>query len=88
MEREVQKFIRAAANDGIHGEDEIAINDILTEICPMRKRIARRVKQAFAIAKRDPARLAEFITDAILLFGLAFLVVKLVKTVAFLEEVV
>lgn len=68
-------FVRAAANDGIHGEDEIAINDILTEICPMRKRIARRVKQAFAIAKRDPARTAEFVSDVFFLAGLLALVI-------------
>jgi hypothetical protein len=67
-------FVRAAANDGIHGEDEIAINDILTEICPMRKRIARRVKQAFAIAKRDPVRTAEFISDVLVIIGLLALV--------------
>lgn len=67
-------FIRAAADDGIHGEDEIAINDILTEICPMRKRIARRVKQAFAIAKRDPARTAEFVSDVLIIIGLLTLV--------------
>lgn len=67
-------FTRAAANDGIHGEDEIAINDILTEICPMRKRIERRVKQAFAIAKRDPARAAEFISDVLIIVGILALV--------------
>lgn len=69
-------FVRAAANDGIHGEDEIAINELqqLTEIRPMRKRIARRVKQAFAIAKRDPARTAEFISDALIIIGLLALV--------------
>ena len=67
-------FVRAAANDGIHGEDEIAINDILTEICPMRKRIARRVKLAFALAKRDPARAAAFVTDVLFLTGIFALV--------------
>lgn len=73
MEREVQGFERAAAYDGIHGEDEIAINE-LTEICPMRKRIARRVKQAFAIARRDPARTAEFVSDVLIIIGLLALV--------------
>lgn len=70
-------FVRAAANDGIYGEDEIAINELqqLTEICPMRKRIARRVKQAFAIAKRDPARTAEFVSDVFFLAGLLALVI-------------
>lgn len=67
-------FIRAAADDGIHNGDEIATNDILTEICPMRKRIARRVKQAFAIAKRDPARTAEFVSDVLIIIGLLTLV--------------
>lgn len=67
-------FVRAAANDGIHGEDEIAINDILTEICPMRHFVKRRVKLAFALAKRDPARVAEFVTDVLLLTGLVTLV--------------
>lgn len=76
MEREVQGFVRAAANDGIHGEDEIAINELqqLTEICPMRRRIERRVKQAFAIAKRDPARAAEFVSDVLVIIGLLALV--------------
>lgn len=68
-------FERAAAYDGIHGEDEIAINDILTEICPMRKRIARRMKQAFAIARRDPVRTAEFLSDVLFLAGLLAIVI-------------
>lgn len=67
-------FVHATANDGIHGEDEIAINTILTEICPMRKRISRRVKQAFAIARRDPARTAEFVSDVLVIIGLLALV--------------
>lgn len=67
-------FERAAANDGIHNGEYIAKNEILTEICPMRKRIARRVKQAFAIAKRDPVRTAEFISDVLIIVGLLTLV--------------
>jgi len=69
-------FIRAAAYDGIHGEDEIATNELqqLTEICPMRNFVKRRVKLAFALAKRDPARVAEFVTDVLLLTGLVTLV--------------
>ena len=69
-------FIRAAANDGINGEDDIAINELqqLTEICPMRNFIKIRVKLAFALAKRDPARVAEFVTDVLLLTGLVALV--------------
>lgn len=67
-------FVRAAANDGIHNGEDIATNEILTEICPMRKRIARRVKQAFAIAKRDPVRTAEFISDVLIIIGLLALV--------------
>lgn len=73
--------------DGVHDPQEISTNNIDGER-PMNRRIARRIKVAFEIARRDPARLAEFITDAILLFGLAALVVALVKTVALLEEVV
>ena len=54
----------------------------------MNLKISHIVRAALDTAKRDPARLAEFITDAILLFGLAALVVALVKTEAFLEGVV
>lgn len=69
-------FERAAAYDGIHSEDEIAINELqqLTEICPMRNFIKRRVKLAFALAKRDPARAAAFVTDVLFLTGIFALV--------------
>ena len=68
------EFNRTAAYDGTHKTGDIATNEILTEICPMRKRIARRVKQAFAIAKRDPVRTAEFISDMLVIIGLLALV--------------
>jgi hypothetical protein len=69
-------FTRAAANDGIHGEDEVATNEFqqLTEIYPMRRRIERRIKQAFAIARRDPVRTAEFVSDVLIIIGLLALV--------------
>ena len=67
-------FIRMAAMDGVHDPQEISTNNINGER-PMNRRIARRVKQAFAIAKRDPARTAEFISDVlIIIIGLLALV--------------
>ena len=71
-------FIRMAANDGVHGQDDITTNE-LTEM-KMNKRIARRVKVAFGIVKRDPIRALEFITDVIILVGVFALIIIAVKT--------
>ena len=46
----------------------------------MRKSIRRRVAIAFAIAKRDPMRAAEFITDVLILVGIFTLIIIAVKT--------
>ena len=40
----------------------------------MNRRIARRIKVAFEIAKRDPARTAEFVSDVLIIIGLLALV--------------
>ena len=69
-------FHRSAAYDGIHPNADIATNGI-TE---MRKFIKRRIQLAFAIAKRDPLRVAEFITDMLILTGFFSLIVIAVKT--------
>lgn len=46
----------------------------------MKIRIKRRVKQAFAIAKRDPRRVAMFFNDLFLYIGLIALLVILYKS--------
>ncbi|WP_405325991.1 hypothetical protein [Fibrobacter sp.] len=66
-------FIRMAAMDGVHDPQEIETNIINGER-PMNRRVARRVKQAFAIAKRDPGLTAEFISDVLVIIGLLALV--------------
>ena len=52
----------------------------VTEIKEMRKSIRRRVAIAFAIAKRDPMRAVEFITDVLILIGMFTLIIIAVKT--------
>ena len=69
-------FHRSAAYDGIHQNADIATNGI-TE---MRKFIKRRIQIAFAIAKRDPMRAVEFITDVLILSGIFALIIIAVKT--------
>jgi len=66
-------FTRAAANDGIHGEDEIAINDIPRTV-KMGNCIRRMIRKTVTVARRDPKRTAEFVTDALMLLGLLTLV--------------
>ena len=66
-------FIRMAAMDGVHDPQEIETNNINGKR-PMNRRIARRVKQAFAIAKRDPGLTAEFVSDVLIIVGLLTLV--------------
>lgn len=66
-------FIRMAAMDGVHDPQEISTNNIDGER-PMNRRIARRIKVAFEIAKRDPARTAEFVSDVLIIIGLLALV--------------
>ena len=46
----------------------------------MKKTIKRMVKLAFAIAKRDPIRAVEFITDVLILSGIFALIIIAVKT--------
>lgn len=67
-------FLRMAASDGVHDPQEISTNNINGERPMNRKRIERRIKLAFEIAKRDPARTAEFITDVLIIIGLLALV--------------
>ena len=66
-------FIRMAAMDGVHDPQEISTNNINGEM-PMNRRIARRIKVAFEMAKRDPAMAAELITDVLIIIGLLALV--------------
>ena len=66
-------FIRMAAMDGVHDPQEISTNNINGER-PMNRRIARRIKVAFEIAKRDPVRTAEFVSDVLIIIGLLALV--------------
>lgn len=46
----------------------------------MKHRIKRRIKLAFAIAKRDPRRVAMFINDLFLYIGLIALLIVLYKS--------
>lgn len=46
----------------------------------MKNRIKRRVKQAFAIAKRDPRRVALLINDIAIYIGLVALLIILYKS--------
>jgi len=66
-------FVRMAAMDGVHDPQEISTNIINGER-PMNRRIARRIKVAFEIAKRDPARTAEFVSDVLIIIGMLALV--------------
>ena len=78
---ELQGFSRMAAFDGVHDTGDIATNEYkVTEIKEMRKTIKRRVKLAFARAKRDPMRAVEFITDVLILSGIFALIIIAVKT--------
>lgn len=67
-------FLRMAASDGVHDPQDITTNQLSTEKTMNRKRIERRIKLAFEIARRDPARTAEFITDVLIIIGLLALV--------------
>lgn len=79
--KELQGFSRTAAFDGVHDTGDIATNEYkATEIKDMRKTIKRRVKLAFDIAKRDPMRAVEFITDVLILSGIFALIIIAVKT--------
>lgn len=42
--------------------------------------VKRRVKIAFAIARRDPMRAAELVTDVLILTGIFALIIIAVKT--------
>lgn len=66
-------FIRMSAMDGVNDPQEISTNIIKGER-PMNRRIARRIKVAFEIAKRDPAMAAGLITDVLIIIGLLALV--------------
>lgn len=66
-------FIRMAAMDGVHDPQEISTNNINGER-PMNRRIARRIKVALEIARREPERLAQLITDVLIIIGLLALV--------------
>lgn len=46
----------------------------------MRNSIKRRIKLAFAIARRDPMRAAELVTDVLILTGIFALIIIAVKT--------
>lgn len=65
-------FTRMAAADGVHDPQDITANQ-LTENTMIR-RIARRIKVALEIARREPERLAQLITDALIIIGLLALV--------------
>lgn len=70
------EFNRTAAYDGTHETGDIATNTTNYGMADMiGKFLKRRVRLAVAIAKRDPKRTAEFISDAFMLASLLALVI-------------
>ena len=70
------EFNRTAAYDGTHKTGDIATNTTNDGMADMiGKFLKRRVQLAVAIAKRDPKRTAEFLSDVLFLAGLLALVI-------------